>query len=135
MQKLISNREMFRQLLARDITAILDTVNAGTWIDMTYLRRNLHNTLSARHYMNLCTAQGHCYTSFNDRFYRAIQSINDKGYGLTVRKDKQTNRLFVFSTKFADNYVEAIADTFEDWNTCYKSNRGYEANTQLDEVA
>ena len=135
MQKLISNREMFRQLLARDITAILDTVNAGTWIDMTYLRRNLHNTLSARHYMNLCTAQGHCYTSFNDRFYRAIQSINDKGYGLTVRKDKQTNRLFVFSTKFADNYVEAIADTFEDWTTCYKSNRGYEANTQLDEVA
>lgn len=135
MQKLISNREMFRQLLARDITAILEDVNAGTWIDMTYLRRNLHNTLSARHYMNLCTAQGHCYTSFNDRFYRAIQSINDKGYGLTVRKDKQTNRLFVFSTKFADNYVEAIADTFEDWNTCYKSNRGYEANTQLDEVA
>ena len=135
MQKLISNREMFRQLLARDITSILDDVNAGTWIDMTYISRTLHNTLSARHYMNLCTAQGHCYTSFNDRFYRAIQSINDKGYGLTVRKDKQTNRLFVFSTKFADNYVEAIADTFEDWNTCYKSNRGYEANTQLDEVA
>ena len=135
MQKLISNREMFRQLLARDITAILDTVNAGTWIDMTYLRRNLHNTLSARHYMNLCTAQGHCYTSFGDRFYRAMQSINDTGYGLTVRKDKQTNRLFVFSTKFADNYVEAIADTFDDWTTCYKSNRGYEANTQLDEVA
>ena len=58
MQKLISNREMFRQLLARDITAILETVNAGTWIDMTYLRRNLHNTLSARHYMNLCTDIG-----------------------------------------------------------------------------
>ena len=135
MKKLISNREMFRQLLARDITAILETVNAGTWIDMTYLRRNLHNTLSARHYMNLCTAQGHCYTSFNDRFYRAIQSINDTGYGLTVRKDKQTNRLFVFSTRFADNYVEAIADTFEDWTTCYKSNRGYEINTAKDEVA
>ena len=135
MQKLISNREMFRQLLARDITAILEAVNAGTWIDMTYLRRNLHNTLSARHYMNLCTAQGHCYTSFNDRFYRAIQSINDTGYGLTVRKDKQTNRLFVFSTRFADNYVEAIADTFEDWTTCYKSNRGYEINTAKDEVA
>jgi len=135
MQKLISNREMFRQLLARDITAILETVNAGTWIDMTYLRRNLRNTLSARHYMNLCTAQGYCYTSFNDRFYRAMQSINDTGYGLTVRKDKQTNRLFVFSTKFADNYVEAIADTFEDWTACYKSNRGYEINVAKDEVA
>ena len=133
MQKLISNREMFRQLLARDITSILEDVNAGTWADLHYIRQHLHGTLSARHYMNLCTAQGHCYTSFNDRFYRAIQSINDTGYGLTVRKDKQTNRLFVFSTKFADNYVEAIADTFEDWTTCYKSNRGYEINTAKDE--
>ena len=135
LNKLISNREMFRQLLARDILAILEDVNAGTWVDMTYLRNNLHNTTSARHYMNLCTAQGHCYTSFSDRFYRAMQSINDKGYGLTVRKDKQTNKLFVFSTNFADNYVESIADMFEDWRTDYRSNRGYEINTQLDEVA
>lgn len=135
MQKLLSNREIFRQLLARDITAILEDVNAGTWADLHYVRQNLQNTLSGRHYMNLHTAQGHCFTDFSDRFYRAIQSINDKGYGLTVRKDKQTNRLFVFSTKFADNYVEAIADTFEDWTTCYKSNRGYEINTAKDEAA
>ena len=132
--KLISNRELFRQLLARDILAIIEDVNAGTWVDMTYLRNNLHNTTSARHYMHLHTAQGHCYTSFADRFYRAMQSINDAGYGLTVRKDKQTNKLFVFNTKFANNYVEAIADTFEDWRTCYKSNRGYEINTAKDEV-
>jgi hypothetical protein len=132
--KLISNREMFRQLLARDITGILDTVNAGTWIDVRYLRGVLHNSLSARHYIKLHTAQGHCYTSFNDRFYRALQSINDKGYGLTIRKDKQTNKLFVFSTRFADNYVEAIADTFDDWRTCYKSNRGYEINVAKDEA-
>lgn len=132
--KLISNREMFRQLLARDITAILDTVNAGTWVDVSYLRGVLCESLSARHYMHLHTSRGHCYTSFADRFYRALQSINDKGYGLTIRKDKQTNKLFVFSTKFADNYVEAIADTFEDWRTDYRSNRGYEINTQLDEA-
>ena len=136
MQKLLSNREIFRQLLARDITAILEDVNAGTWVDVHYLRGVLGtNSLSARHYMDLHTAQGHCFTDFSDRFYRALQSINDKGYGLTIRKDKQTNRLFVFSTKFADNYVEAIADTFEDWTTCYKSNRGYEINTAKDEVA
>ena len=133
--KLISNREMFRQLLARDIFAILEDVNAGTWVDMTYLRRNLGNKLAARHYMNLHTSRGHGFTTYGDRFYRAMQSINDKGYGLTVRKDKQTNRLFVFSTKFADNYVESIADMFEDWNTCYKSNRGYEINTAKDEAA
>ena len=133
--KLISNREMFRQLLARDIFAILEDVNAGTWVDMTYLRRNLGNKLAARHYMNLHTSRGHGFTTYGDRFYRAMQSINDKGYGLTVRKDKQTNRLFVFSTKFADNYVESIADMFEDWTTCYKSNRGYEINTAKDEAA
>ena len=133
MQKLLSNRELFRQLLARDILAILEDVNAGTWIDMTYLRHNLYNTQSARHYMNLCTAQGHCYTSFNDRFYRAMQGINDKGYGLTIRKDKQTNRLYVFSTQFAKNYD--ITDGFDLWTTCYRSNRGYEINTQKDEVA
>ena len=136
MQKLLSNREIFRQLLERDITAILEDVNAGTWVDVHYLRGVLGtNSLSARHYMDLHTAQGHCFTDFSDRFYRALQSINDKGYGLTIRKDKQTNRLFVFSTKFADNYVEAIADTFEDWTTCYKSNTGYEINTAKDEVA
>ena len=134
MQKLISNREMFRQLLARDIFAILEDVNAGTWVDMTYLRRNLGNKAAARHYMNLHTSRGHGFTTYGDRFYRAMQSINDKGYGLTIRKDKQTNRLFVFSTKFADNYVESIADMFEDWTTCYKSNRGYEINTAKDEV-
>ena len=82
--KLISNREMFRQLLARDIFAILEDVNAGTWVDMTYLRRNLGNKAAARHYMNLHTSRGHGFTTYGDRFYRAMQSINDKGYGLTA---------------------------------------------------
>ena len=137
MQKLLSNRELFRQLLARDILAIIDDVNSGTWVDMTYLRNNLHNTLSARHYMNLCTAQGHCYTSFADRFYRAMQSINNKGYGLTVRKDAQNNRLYVFNTDVLqhDNWQQLIHDSFTAWTTCYRSNRGYEINTELDEVA
>ena len=135
--KLISNREMFRQLLAKDILAIIEDVNAGTWVDMHYLRCNLHNSLSARHYMNLCTSMGHCYTSFSDRFYRAMQSINDAGYGLTVRKCKQTNKLFVFNTDTikTNNWALLVAESFDTWTTCYSSNRGYEINTQLDEVA
>lgn len=135
--KLISNREMFRQLLAKDILAIIEDVNAGTWVDVHYLRCNLNNSASARHYMNLHTAQGHCYTSFGDRFYRAMQSINDKGYGLTIRKCKQTNRLFVFNTNTIkqNNWAQLVAESFDTWTTCYKSNRGYEINTQLDEVA
>jgi hypothetical protein len=135
--KLISNREMFRQLLAKDILAILEDVNAGTWVDVHYLRCNLHNSLSARHYMKLHTSKGHCYTSFSDRFYRNLQSINNKGYGLTIRKDKQTGRLFVFNTDLLkqDNWTQLVAESFTAWRTCYKSNRGYEINTQLDEVA
>ena len=133
-QKLISNREMFRQLLARDILAILDTVNSNTWCDLVTVREQLNDSASVRHYMDLCTAQGHCYLGFNDRFYRAIQGINDKGYGITVRKDKQTNKLFVFNTNFADNYVESIADMFENWNANYNRNMGYKINAQLDEA-
>ena len=135
--KLISNREMFRQLLAKDILAIIEDVNAGTWVDMHYLRGNLHNSLSAKHYMNLCTSMGHCYTSFSDRWYRAMQSINDAGYGLTVRKCKQTNKLFVFNTDTikTNNWALLVAESFDTWTTCYNSNRGYEINTQLDEVA
>jgi hypothetical protein len=135
--KLISNREMFRQLLAKDILAIIEDVNSGTWVDVHYLRNNLHNSLSARHYMNLHTSKGHCYTSFSDRFYRNLQSINDAGYGLTIRKDKQTGKLFVFNTDVLkrDNWTQLVAESFTAWRTCYKSNRGYELNTQLDEVA
>ena len=135
-KKLISKRETFRQLLARDILEIIADVNAGTWVDVHYLRNNLHNSLSARYYMNLCTAQGHCYTSFADRFYRAMQSINDAGYGLTVRKCKQTNRLFVFNTNTikTNNWASFIADSFDTWTTDYRSNRGYELNTEKDEV-
>ena len=136
MQKLLSNREIFRHFLARDITAILEDVTAGTWVDVHYLRGALGtNSLSARHYMDLHTAQGHCFTDFSDRFYRALQSINDKGYGLTISKDKQTNRLFVVRTKFEEKYVEALADKFEDCNNFYKSKTGYEINNAKDEVA
>lgn len=135
--KLISNREMFRQLLAKDILAIIEDVNAGTWVDVHYLRCNLQNSLSARHYMNLCTSKGWSYLCFNDRFYRALQSINDKGYGLTIRKCKQTNRLFAFNTNTikTNNWALLVAESFDTWRTCYSNNRGYEINTQLDEVA
>ena len=133
--KLLSNRAMFKQLLARDILAILAELNANTWCDIVTLRQHLENKQSARFYLNNCTAEGHSFTGFDDRFYRAIQGINDKGYGITVRKDKQTNKLFVFNTNFADNYVESIADMFENWNADYNRNNGYKINAQLDEVA
>jgi|TARA_B100001094_G_scaffold10638_1_gene9505 hypothetical protein len=126
--KLLSNRAMFKQLLARDILAILEEVNANTWCDIVTLRQHLrgdfklHTYPSKEFYMENCTAEGHSFTGFDDRFYRAIQSINDTGYGLTVRKDRATGKLFAFNTNFANNFTESLADFFDDWAVDY--NRG-----------
>lgn len=133
--KLISNREMFRQLLAKNILAVLQEFNGGTCMRLIDVKLQLQSMSAAMHYMNLHTSRGHCYTSFNDRFFRAIQSINNNGYGITVRKHTD-GKLFVFNTNVLqhDNWQQLIHDSFTDWTTCYKSNRGYEINTQRDEA-
>ena len=138
MQKLISNREVFRQLLVRDITAIIEDLNAGTWVDVVTLRSKLQNALADRHYYNLHTSKGWGYLDFDDRFYRALQSVNDKGYGIKVLKCKRSNKLFVFTDKYltADKFNEFVAlNLFSKWDVDYNMNAGYSINTQLDEVA
>ena len=119
--KLISNREMFRQLLARDILAIIEEWNAGTWMRLTDIKQQLHNSASAKHYNDLHTSRGWSYLCFTDRFYRAIQSINDAGYGITVRKDNNTGKLFAFSTDVLklDNWANYIAECFSKWTVNY----------------
>lgn len=130
MQKLLSNREMFKQLLARDILTILAELNDGSCVDLVTVREHLrgnfklHMYASKDFYMENCTSKGYGYTRFNDRFYRAIQSVNDKGYGLTVRKDKATGKLFAFNTDVLklDNWIQLIAESFNTWTVDY--NRG-----------
>lgn len=133
--KLISNREMFRQLLARDILAILEQFNGGTCMRLIDIKAELHGMSACRHYMNLHTSRGHGYLSYTDRFFRAIQSINDKGYGVSIRK--HTNgQLWAFSTSTLkhDNWQLFIADCFTNWTADYNRNAGYIANTKLDEA-
>jgi len=130
MQKLLSNREMFKQLLARDILTILAELNDGSCVDLVTVREHLrgnfklHMYASKDFYMENCTSKGYGYTRFDDRFYRAIQSVNDKGYGLTVRKDKATGKLFAFNTDVLklDNWIQLIAESFNTWTADY--NRG-----------
>ena len=130
MQKLLSNREMFKQLLARDILEILNMLNGGSCVDLVTVREHLrgnfklHMYASKKFYMENCTSKGYGYTRFDDRFYRAIQSVNDKGYGLTVRKDKTTGKLFAFNTDVLklDNWIQLTADGFNTWTVDY--NRG-----------
>ena len=135
MQKLISNREMFRQLLARDILDILYDINAGNCVDLVTVKKHLNNSASEKHYFNLHTSEGWGYRDFDDRFYRAIQSINDKGYGITVRKHTN-NKLYVFSTRSLrkDVWKQFVADNFKVWDTCYSNNTGYNINSERDEA-
>ena len=133
--KLISNREMFRQLLARDILAILEQFNGGTCMRLIDIKAQLHGMSACRHYMNLHTSRGHGYLSYTDRFFRAIQSINDKGYGVSIRK--HTNgQLWAFSTSTLkhDNWQLFIADCFTNWTADYNRNAGYIHNAQRDEA-
>ena len=134
--KLISNRELFRQLLARDILAVLQEWNAGTAMRLIDIKAELHSMSAARHYMDLHTAQGHGYTSYTDRFFRAVQSINDAGYGVVIKKHSN-GQLWAFNTDVLqhDNWQNFLAEcSFTHWTTDYSSNRGYEINTQLDEA-
>ena len=137
MLKLISNREVFRQLLVRDIVAIIEDLNAGTWLDVVTLRSKLQNALADRHYYNLHTSKGWGYLDFNDRFYRALQSVNDKGYGIKVLKCKRSNKLFVFTDKYltADKFNEFVAlNLFSKWDADYNMNAGYRINADTDEL-
>ena len=138
-KKLISNREMFRQLLARDILAILQNNNAGTWMRLSDVRQQLQHkgTNSAlQHYYNLHTSKGWSYMCFDDRFYRAIQSVNNNGYGIKVGKGTD-NKLYVFNTEYANStrWNEFLSELFTVWTTNYSNNTGYNINSELDEVA
>ena len=126
---------MFRQLLARDILNIVEEHNAGTWMRLSDVREKLYNTASVKHYSNLHTSKGWSYLSFNDRFYRAVQSINNKGYGIKVAKGTD-NKLYVFNTDYANStrWAEFLSELFTVWTTNYSNNTGYNINAQLDEV-
>ena len=133
--KLISNREMFRQLLARDILAIIEKFNAGTCMRLSDIKQQLQYSASAIHYTNLHTSKGWSYLCFDDRFYRAIQSINNNGYGIKVAKGSDS-KLYVFNTNTLkqDNWQNFVAECFTNWTADYNRNRGYEHNAQLDEA-
>ena len=134
-KKLISNREMFRQLLARDILAILEQFNGGMGMRLTDIKQQLHNSASAKHYYDLHTSKGWSYLCFDDRFFRAIQSINDNGYGIKVAKGSD-NKLYVFNTNTLkqDNWQNFLAECFTKWTANYNRNRGYTHNAQADEL-
>ena len=106
MQKL-SNRKIFKQLLLQDVlNAIKET--EGTHIAVADLKDKLENSISNRFYENNCSS-GWSYTSWQDRWYRALQSIND-GENLTVVK--HNNKLYAFDSKATKTFNSMLLEGF-----------------------
>lgn len=107
MQKL-SNRKLFKQLLLQDVlNAIKET--EGTHIAVADLKNKLENSISNKFYSNNLGNVGYSYTSWQDRFYRALQSIND-GVNLTVVKCN--NKLYAFDSKATKTFNSLLLEGF-----------------------
>ena len=118
MQKL-SKRKYFKQLLANDIQAVLDDWNGGAMLAVATLKTALHYSDSDKYYTDNFTNTGVCYTAWADRFYRQLQSINSKGYGISILKNKLNNKLYAFNTDFAVKHMKHVADEYTLWTRNY----------------
>ena len=107
MQKL-SNRKIFKQLLLQDVlNAIRET--EGTYIAVADLKHKLHNSISNRFYENNCSSCGWSYISWQDRWYRALQSIND---GVNVTVVKHNNKLYAFDSGATKSFNSMLLEGF-----------------------
>jgi len=107
MQKL-SNRKIFKQLLLQDVlNAIKET--EGTHIAVADLKTKLEYSISNKFYTNNCSSVGYSYTSWQDRFYRALQSIHD-GENLTVIK--HNNKLYAFDSSTTKSFKSMLLEGF-----------------------
>lgn len=106
MQKL-SNRKIFKQLLLQDVlNAIRET--EGTHIAVADLKTKLENSISNKFYSNNLSS-GWGFTSWQDRFYRQLQSIHD-GKNLTIVK--HNNKLYAFDSKATKSFNSMLLEGF-----------------------
>ena len=107
MQKL-SNRKIFKQLLLHDVLyAIRET--EGTHIAVADLKTKLENSISNKFYSKNLGDVGHSYTSWSDRFYRQLQSIND-GKNLTIVK--HNGKLYAFDSGATKSFNSMLLEGF-----------------------
>lgn len=105
MQKL-SNRKIFKQLLLQDVlNAIKET--EGTHIAVADLKTKLENSISNKFYSNNLSFTGWSFTSWQDRFYRQLQSIHD-GENLTIVK--HNNKLYAFDSKATKTFKSMLLE-------------------------
>lgn len=115
--KKLSKREMFKQLLLNDVLNIIEETG-GIYIALTDLREQLRTgkKASADFYLNNMYSKRWTFTSWDDRYYRAIKSIANNE-DVTVKK--LNGRLYAFahfSTDFRASLLEMGA---EEWTANY----------------
>ena len=116
---ILSKRQYFKQLLANDVQSVLDDWNGGAMLDVATVKRALANSDSDKFYVNNFSNAGWAYDSWADRFYRQLQSINGKGYGISILKNKLNNKLYAFNTDFAVKHMKHIVDEYSLWTRNY----------------
>jgi hypothetical protein len=115
--KKLSNREMFKQLLLNDVLNIIEDFG-GTYIALTDLREELRTgkKASADFYLNNMYSKRWTFTSWDDRFYRAIKSIaNNKD--VTVKK--LNGRLYAFADISTDFKASLLNMGATEWTANY----------------
>ena len=102
-----SDRAIFKQLLLMDVLKIIDTKTNNNFLALEDIRQyfRMDYYLSSRFYSKLYSGKW-SFTTWNDRWYRAMQSINN-GTDLTVKKIG--GKLYAFAgagtTNWTANYT------------------------------
>ena len=115
--KKLSKRAIFKQMLLDDVLNIIEDFG-GTYIALTDLRKELatNKCKSADFYFNNMYSSNWSFTSWDDRWYRAIQSINN-GKDVTVKK--LNGRLYAFADT-SDNFKHSLLEMgATDWDRNY----------------
>jgi hypothetical protein len=130
MLKKLSKRAIFKQLLLNDVLNMIDSKYNGTHVYLADLRedfrgenslfnKNKYGLLAGKFYYEMYS-KNWTFTSWDDRWYRAMQSINN-GTDLTIKK--VDGKLVAFKVKdsfLGKNFKVALMDLgADDWVADY----------------
>ena len=115
--KKLSKRAIFKQMLLDDVLNCIEETG-GNYIALTDLRTQLatNKCKSADFYFNNMYSSNWTFTSWDDRYYRAIKSIAN-GKDVTVKK--LNGRLYAFADISNDFKASLLEMGATEWTANY----------------